>query len=56
MLKKIYLELVLIRKELQAIRVSLESKSVSVHFANSDGNNLIKKDGQDIKVVGGISS
>lgn len=44
-LKKIYLELVTIRKELQSIRSSLESKSVSVHFANSDGNDLIKKDG-----------
>lgn len=44
MLKKIYQELVKIRKELQTIRSSLEPKTQLYSFGKSDTNDLVKKD------------
>lgn len=49
MLKKIYMELCMIRQELQAIRKSLEFGR-SISFANGNSNDLVKEDIQKIKM------
>lgn len=49
MLIKIYHELVEIRKQLQAVRSSLEHKTYLYSFGDSDTNNLVEKDVQVIK-------
>lgn len=43
MLRKIYRELVAIRKELQAVRSSLEPKTQLYILSESDANDLIKE-------------
>ena len=53
-LKKIYTELVAIRKELQAIRNDLE-RVQSFGISNSDCNNLVIKDIQDSEIKCGFS-
>ena len=49
MLRKIYRELMEIRKELQAVRSSLEPKTQLYTISKSDANDLIEKDVQVIK-------
>lgn len=45
MWKKIYEELIAIRKELQAIRSSLEPRKINttLNFSNGNANNLVEK-------------
>lgn len=51
LLKKIYQELVGIRKELQAINKILESKTYSFSGIKSDTDDLVKKNIQVVKRV-----
>ena len=53
MLRKIYQELVAIRKELQAINKSLESKTYSFTTSYCNANDLVIKDIKDIEMVCG---
>lgn len=52
-LRKIYLELAVIRKELQAMRHNLELSDHSFFTCNCNTNNLIKKDSENIKTMRG---
>lgn len=54
-LRKIYRELVKIRKELQAIRSSLEPKTHLYTITKSDTDDLIEKDVQVIKTESGVT-
>ena len=50
MWKKIYEELVAIRKELQAIRSSLEPRKINttLNFSNGNANNLVEKNIEEV--------
>ncbi len=52
MLKKIYLELVAIKKELQAIRSSLESSRNLAIIADCNSDDLVKENIQKTKIIG----
>lgn len=53
MWKKIYEELIAIRKELQAIRSSLEPRKINttLNFSNGNANNLVEKTLRKSRVV-----